>query len=198
MASSPPTSATANVERAVERFQAGIDRDGSFRLLFEAHYRRVRRFFLRRGFSAEDSLDLTQETFLRIYTGLETYRGEGPFAAWLFQVAANVYRKRLRRASTAKRSGLEVPLPREGEPGREPVDDSAAGRPEERMLDREQQERLRRAIAELSDQRRRCVVLWAYHGLTYSQIAVAMHLSLGTVKAHLAQAKQKLQEHFGT
>ena len=60
------------------------------------------------------------------------------------------------------------------------------------VLGDERRRILRGAVERLPPQRRRCIILWAYHELTYEQIAVAMRLSIGTVKAHLAQARQQL------
>jgi RNA polymerase sigma-70 factor (ECF subfamily) len=57
----------------------------------------------------------------------------------------------------------------------------------------EQREILRQAIDRLPEQRRKCLVLWVYHELTYEQIAVTMRLAIGTVKAHLAQAREQLE-----
>jgi len=186
------------VVRAVRAFQAGIERDESFRLLFETYRGVVQAFFLRRLESAESSRDLTQETFLKVYKGLEGFRGEAPFGAWLFRIAWNVLHNRRSGSAAARLRAREVQIedltlevadPEEG--------DGAAGAASEpraltAVLVEEQRRRLRSAVERLPMQRRRCIVLWAYHELTYEQIAVVMRLSIGTVKAHLAQARQQL------
>ncbi|MEM7353957.1 MAG: sigma-70 family RNA polymerase sigma factor, partial [Acidobacteriota bacterium] len=84
------------IRRAIERWQAGVDREASFRLLVEAYYRPLRFYFAKRGFSAEDARDLTQEAFFGIYRGLPRFRREARFDTWLYQVAANTCRKALR------------------------------------------------------------------------------------------------------
>jgi RNA polymerase sigma-70 factor (ECF subfamily) len=190
-------SESEEVARAIADFRSGRRREESFRYLFETYHRRVEGFFARRAGSPRESCDLTQETFLRVYTGLEGFRGEAPFGAWLYRIAWNVYVQLVVRR-------------RRGEPvyGIDPEDGFASATGPEApgglsrlavepdgltaVLEDEQRELLRRAIGELPDQRRKCIVLWAYHGLTYEQIAVVMQLALGTVKAHLAQARQQL------
>jgi len=72
------------------------------------------------------------------------------------------------------------------------VDSPERERPLRVVLEDEERQILRRAIDALPPQRRRCLILWAYHELTYEQIAVAMRLSIGTIKAHLAQAREQL------
>ena len=96
------------VDQAIRRFQGGSDRPGSFRFLYETYFRAIERFFARKGLPPEDCLDLTQETFLGIYKGLDGYEHRQQFAAWLYRVATTVYLKRLRTAATAKRAAVEV------------------------------------------------------------------------------------------
>jgi len=186
------------VRRAIEALQAGVRTEESFRVLHELYYQPLQRFFNRRLKDPDQSLDLTQETFLRVYNGLKGYRGDAPFGAWLYRIAWNVLRRYTSRGSPVHRPGRQVPLedPETKPPG--PSGDSesmAVG--EERAfaatLRRERQQILRQAIEKLPTQRRRCLVLWAYRELTYEQIATVMQLSLGTVKAHLAQARRQLE-----
>ena len=73
----------------VERWHAGDDREEVFRTLFETFYGPLYRFFTRRGFSPEESQDLIQETFLRVYKGIASFRQEAKWENWLFQIASN-------------------------------------------------------------------------------------------------------------
>jgi RNA polymerase sigma-70 factor (ECF subfamily) len=186
------------VLRAVRAFQAGIEREESFRVLFETYRATVQGFFLRRLASAEVSRDLTQETFLKVYKGLKGYRGDGPFGAWLFRIAWNVLHNRRAGSAAARLRAREVQIEDlEMELTEEQAGGGAAGTDGEpralsSVLHEEQRKVLRSAVERLPPQRQRCVVLWAYHELTYEQIAVVMRLSIGTVKAHLAQARQQL------
>lgn len=187
------------VGRAVQALQAGQRTEESFRILHHTFYQPVQRFFLKRLGSRDESLDLTQETFLRVYQGVKGYRGDAPFGAWLYRIAWNVLHRHTSRGSPVHRPGRQVSLE---DPEAMPTDagsgpDLGTTGDEERaflrVLHRERLEILRQAIEKLPPQRRRCLVLWAYQELTYEQIATAMRLSLGTVKAHLAQARKQLE-----
>jgi len=186
------------VVRAVRAFQAGIEREGSFRLLFETFRPTVHGFFLRRLASPDAAHDLTQETFIKVYKGLKGFRGDAPFGAWLFRIARNVLHDRGTGSAAARLRAREVGLETvEREVAKvqaeQPAsDDSWSDAPLSAVLEEEERRMLRRAIEKLPPQRRRCVILWAYHELTYEQIAVAMRLSIGTIKAHLAQAREQL------
>jgi RNA polymerase sigma-70 factor, ECF subfamily len=184
-------------QRLVELIQAGIDPEGNFRRLFELHDRRIQSFFLQRRFSVEEARDLTQEVFLRVSRGIDSFRGESRFKTWLFEIADHVYQNELRRRSTGKRKGREISLEtggptEEGEPlPFEPP--PLPPRALDEVIKREQTERLSRAIAELPPKMRTCFQLRYGQGRKYEEIAALMNVSVDTVKAHLHQAKQKLK-----
>ncbi len=178
----------------VRQLRTGDNPDDPFRALFEIYYRPLQRFFARKGFNTTDAMDLTQETFLGIYKGLRGLRNEDRFESWLYQIATTTYLKRLRTGSTAKRTGQEVPHDELGfayEATQVPADQL------DDVLRDERKQTMRDAIQELPDQMRRCLTLRIYHDLSYQEIATVMKLKIGTVKAHLSQAKARLQESLG-
>lgn len=187
-------------QKIVEELQAGISLEENFRLLCEAWHRPLYHFFSKRGFPPQDCLDLTQETFLGIYRGIGSFRRDARFETWLFTVATNAFRKRLRAGAAEKRSGEEVSLAG-GEDGRSrgleerAVADEPA--PGEGMLRKERTRLLRDAIERLPEQMRRCLVLRVYHEMKYREIATVLKLSPETVKVHLFQARRRLQADLG-
>ncbi len=191
------------VDSAIEDFRKGIDREENFRFLFDSYYCLVHRFFTRRVGSAEDRLDLTQEVFLKVYRGLEGYRGEAQFGTWLFRIAHNTYLKWLRRAELEESSqaAYSHPVPSRGGGQQEQTswdDELLAGVTEETPLEEalreERSQKLREAIAELPEQMRCCTELRIYQDLSYREISVVMRRSIDTVKVHLFQARKKLQQ----
>jgi RNA polymerase sigma-70 factor (ECF subfamily) len=186
-------------QRIVEQIQEGVSVEESFRRLCELWDGPLYRFFSRRGFSHADCLELTQETFLGIYRGIGSFRRDARFETWLFTVATNAWRKHLRRGAADKRAGTEVAL--EGsadgdEPAREIADPGAVD-PGEEPLRKERRRLLRQAIEKLPEQMRKCLILRVYHDLKYREIGAVLKLSPETVKAHLAQARRRLQEELG-
>lgn len=195
------------VMRAVLDFQRGTDREKSFELLFHRFRTRVERFLAPRVFSPEERLDLTQMTFLRIYQGLEGYRGEGSLEGWVLQIACNVYRNWRDRQPGGRHAVQEIPF--EDEPGApEPSPaahvptPSATASPLDRIVRQERLEALREAIGELPPKQRLCMELRVYQERSMQEIAMALRISPETVKAHLFQARQRLWEKlhhtFGT
>ncbi|MEE8522800.1 MAG: sigma-70 family RNA polymerase sigma factor, partial [Thermoanaerobaculia bacterium] len=78
---------------AVRGFQRGENREQCFRIIFDHYYQVVQNFFARRVATPEDRLDLTQETFFRVYKGLKGFRREADFGTWLFRIAFNTHLK---------------------------------------------------------------------------------------------------------
>jgi len=190
-----PGGTPARIAEAIQRCQEGRgeERDQAFRLLYETYFRALQRYFARRGLSPDDGLDLTQETFLGIYKGLETYEHRQRFEAWLFRVAETTHLKWRRRGTTAKRSGVEI--------SRDAMDNpesiaSTPGRQLGSLLDRERTKALRAAVDELPEQQRDCLTLRLYHDLAYREIAVVKKISIETVKAHLFRARKRLEERL--
>lgn len=184
-------------QRLVELIQAGIDREGNFGRLFERHSRGIHSFFLRRGFSAEEARDFTQEAFLRVSRGIASFRRESLFKTWLFEIADHVAQNELRRRSTGKRKGKEISLDSsgKGEEG-EPAPFEPPPQPPKALddvLKRERAERLGRAIQDLPPKMRACFKMRYAQGRKYEEIAHLMNVSIDTVKAHLHQAKTRLR-----
>jgi RNA polymerase sigma-70 factor (ECF subfamily) len=183
----------------LDEWQAGINREENFQRLFKRYYHPVYHFFAKRGFSADECEELTQETFFCIYKGIEAFRREAKFETWLFQIATNVYRQVWRRQSLQKHQGDRVSL--ETVTQREEaalLDQEWTGlwfpsEPLNGLLEQEQRQMLCGAIEELPEQMRRCVILRVYRELSYQQIASAMSLSVETVKTHLHVAQQQLK-----
>lgn len=183
------------VETLVVSLAQGKDRDSGFRHLFEVYDRPVFYFFANRGCSREEAHDLTQETFVRVYKGLGSYRHEGKFDAWLFSIAANVWRGHLRDGSRLKRDAQVVSLsegedPLAVEEARAP---EAGGDPLQGVLSKERGQLLRAALDELPAQMRMCVLFRVDHELKYREIAVAMRISVDTVRSQLYKAREKLR-----
>jgi RNA polymerase sigma-70 factor (ECF subfamily) len=129
---------------------------------------------------------------------MEGYRREASFETWLFKIATNACRKRLRWGTAEKRGAQEVPLEDKDDGG--PMERIAAADapvPDEEVLRKERSRLLRQAIDRLPEQMRKCLVLRIDQELKYREIAVLLRLSPETVKVHLLKARKKLQEELG-
>jgi RNA polymerase sigma-70 factor, ECF subfamily len=190
----------ASLQKIIDQLQAGDAVEESFHLLCERFHRPLYAFFVRRGFSHADCLDLTQETFLGIYRGIGSFRRDARFETWLFKVATNAFRKRLRWEVAGKRAGEEVSLDAaSGEEDDRPVFQPVAEGPPpgDSLFQAERARLLREAVDRLPDQMRKCLILNVYQELKVREIAQLLHLSPETVKVHLFQARRRLQTALG-
>ncbi len=170
----------------------------AFHDLFEKNYLSVQKYFARNGVPPEECRDLAQETFLKAYSHLPSFRGESNPRTWLFRIALNHLLNARRSRSTRKREGQEVPLDTwlELAPSSAGSAGSAKGRaadPLEEVLTGERSRCLREAVEQLPPQMQRCVLLRVYHDLRYREIADVLRVSIDTVKAHLYQARLLLK-----
>jgi RNA polymerase sigma-70 factor (ECF subfamily) len=125
--------------------------------------------------------ELAQDAFVRAWRALAGWRGEGRFSTWLFAVALNVYRSRLRRVRVA-----EVPL--------DALRDLADSRFVDREFDRrDRAELVRRAVLSLPEKYRDALVLFYFHEMDVAEAARTLGLPQGTVKAQLSRGREILR-----
>jgi RNA polymerase sigma-70 factor (ECF subfamily) len=162
----------------------------------------VTRFFMRKGFPRDEAADLAQETFISAYKGLDDFRQDDRFKSWLFTIAMNIFRSELERRSAKKRAARTLSLDQEYTNSQgdnytlgASVADTGLS-PEEEILHAEELALLRICMQELPDQQRRCVHLRVVEGCTYQEIADRLDIALGTVKAHIFQAKASMKNKF--
>ena len=172
-------------EELVEACQAG--ESSAFDVLVARWEDKIRGAAYRLLGSEKEARDATQEAFLKAYRGLPAFKQEARFSSWLYQIAINLCRDRLRRRKGRTMVSLEA-LEEEGPviAGREPA-----------ALDLVQQldlrRAVRRAIGELSEEQREVVILKEYQGLTFLEIAQALDLPISTVKTRLYRGLGQLR-----
>lgn len=186
------------LRQAIAELQAGTRVEAHSRRVFELYYPWVRRFFARFGYRPQDSEDLAQETFRRVFAQIGSFRNDGSFKPWLFAVASNLHRNESRRRHREKRDAPEVSLDApadEGGPLLEPPAPEAS--PARVAYEKEQREALARAVGELPPQMKQVLALRIDQDLKYREIAAVLQISIETVKAHLFQARQRLRTELG-
>jgi len=187
---------------SIREIKKGLNVEENFHWLFEHHYAQIFRFFRRKGFDAEDSGDLTQDTFVFVYKGLGDLRQEEQFESWLFAIAHNVWCNLIEKRRAQKRSATLLPLDAGVETDERPslaalIPDEGAD-PLGIALEHERLEKLQGAMRHLPPQMNRCVQLRVVHELSHVEIARLMGISVNTVKAHLHQARNALRTQLSS
>jgi len=167
------------------------DKD-AFDRLVARYYRGIYNMIYRMLGNAEDASDLTQETFLRAYTRLETFHLGRSFSAWIRRVATNLCIDHLRGRGEATAS-LDERL----EAGIEQADTSPAGSPEAQTEIAEDARRVLAAVQKLPPKQRAVLIMRHIEGMTLEEIAAALRWPLGTVKVNLFRGRQAVREMVG-
>jgi RNA polymerase sigma-70 factor (ECF subfamily) len=136
--------------------------------------------------------DLVQETFMKAFSSLKSYRAEYRFSTWLYKIAANSSIDHLRKKRIRALS-LDNPVETaDGQVGFEIPDYTY--HPEQEMVRREQAVSIEEAIESLPEKYRRVIVARHREEKSYEAIARELHVPVGTVKARIFRARELLKK----
>jgi RNA polymerase sigma-70 factor (ECF subfamily) len=163
--------------------------------LVDQYFPRVYGFVAKMVGPGADAEELTQEVFLRVVRTMESYHHDGKFTAWVFRIAANLVRDRVRRrkreaemfAADAGRSEdaeQEDPVSRAADDGPAPSQPIETG---------EDLVRMRWALDQLGPEEREAIMLRHYSDLPFKEIAQVMSCPLGTVLARVHRGLKHLR-----
>lgn len=159
----------------------------SFETLYDQYYQPIQRYLYRLCGSAEQAEELAQETFLKAYTGLLTFRGNCSVATWLYRIARNTYLNSLRRLAPAKIDTdklLAIP------------DTTGFGDPVQRYATGEQRNLVEAALARLPEQHRSILLLRDVEELAYIEIADVLGISVPAVRMKLFRARNTFRAAY--
>ena len=160
----------------------------AFEMLVTPHEQMLWRVCWHYTHHQEDAADCLQETMLKAWKALKTYRGDCSLSSWLYRIAQTVcldfLRKQKRLPPTESADELAE------EEGYAPVDQSPT--PDEALLHQESVENIRAAIDALPAEMRTVIIFYALQGLGYEEIATIMQISVGTVKSRISRAREKI------
>ncbi len=164
--------------------------DDAFTRLVEAYQNPVYNLAYRMLGSPTEAEDAAQETFVRVYTRLNTYDPQRKLSSWILSIASHYCVDRLRR-----RHGNTVSM-EEIMSWRWIPDDKP--KPEERALTREQNATIQRLLMELPDQHRLAIVLRYWQDMSYEEIAETTGSTVSAVKSRLHRAREQMAERLAS
>lgn len=126
-----------------------------------------------------DASDLTQEAFLRVYRAWQSFKPGTSFLSWIYRIVTNLYRDELRR--------------RKGRFYQEEIPERAVA-PIEEYVEAQLSEPVSKALAELSPEQRKIVLLADVEECSYQEIGRIVGCSVGTVRSRLHRARSQLRK----
>jgi RNA polymerase sigma-70 factor (ECF subfamily) len=153
--------------------------EAAFRLLVLRWEKDVLAFLIHMLGSVEEAEDLVQDTFVQVYGQASAYRAQGRFQSWLFRIAGNLARSRLRRRKILRWVRLDTTAYEVPSEARGPLED----------LERQEAVRsVRAAVAQLPARQRQALVLHRFQGLKYKDVALAMETTVPGVESLIQRA----------
>jgi RNA polymerase sigma-70 factor, ECF subfamily len=161
------------------------EREG-FRALFELHKDRVYSIALHYANDKSSAMDIAQDTFVKLFSSIQGFRGEASFESWLYRIVVNSCfdQKRERRRLLPFIDQLLVGLRSSGETALQ------------KLLRQEFSEQIRSAVGKLPPEQRIVVVLRYTEGLSYEEIAEVLGCARGTVASRLNRAHKILERRL--
>jgi len=161
----------------------------AFRLIFDRYSRPVIGFIYDMVNDRELAEELTQETFVRAFRAIHRMKPETKLSTWLFGIARNVARESLRART---RANMQVTL--EHESVMDVSDQKSI--PVDRLLSKELNELIRRALEALDDDKRLVFTLKVFHQCSYEEIAEITGFSLAKLKTDLHRARAEMRRRI--
>ena len=160
-----------------------------FEKLVTAYEKNVYSLALRMVGDPEDAADMTQETFIKAYRSLSSFRGDSKFSSWLYRIASNVCLDFLR--SRSRHPQVSLSTVDEDDRATFELPDMRQN-PEEQLMKKLGMEAVRRGLEQLPEQQRQILVLRELGGLSYAELAQTLGLEEGTVKSRIFRARKRL------
>ena len=164
-------------------FDQGHGEMPSWAELVEEHADSVYRLAFRLAGNQQDAEDLTQETFMRVFRNLKTYK-PGTFEGWLHRITTNLFLDMVRHRSKIRMEAL--PEDYERVPGTAPT-------PEQVYTASNLDPALQAALDELGPEFRVSVVLCDVVGMSYEEIAKTLGVKMGTVRSRIHRGRSQLR-----
>ncbi len=181
-----------NVEKDAIRQTLAGNRD-AYRVLMDRHFRAVFRVAFRVTGNEADAEEAAQESFLRAYNKLSTFRQDAHFSTWIIRIAMNTSINLVeRRNRDLSRHGSRIADETSAADGTIQLADSAAG-PEQILFDAESATLRHAAMAALTPMERTAFTLRHMEDLPLAEIATALNIPTNSVKQAVFRAVSKLR-----
>jgi RNA polymerase sigma-70 factor, ECF subfamily len=179
----------------VRRVRAG--EQAAWSILIREHQDRLFNVCLRMVSSRELAADLTQDAFVKIIQGIDSFDGRSKLSTWMIRVTMNVCLSKLRSEKLRRHASLDATTRTNDDhdettfaqqlQGSEPQAHERVEQDRERLL-------LQRALAELDSEQRAILILADARGVAYEQIAQVLGIAIGTVKSRVFRARTTLRD----
>jgi RNA polymerase sigma-70 factor (ECF subfamily) len=177
-------------EELVRRVQRGDKK--AFDLLVLKYQNRIVQLINRYVRDAHEAQDIAQETFIKAYRAMASFRGDSAFYTWIYRIAINTAKNHLAaRSRRPTDDEIEVEVAEQFE-GENSLRDQET--PEGILLSEELGQTIQLALEELPGELRTAITLREMDGLSYDEIAEVMGCPVGTVRSRIFRAREAIDK----
>ena len=180
-------------QQLVERVQRGDKQ--AFDLLVIKYQRKLARLLSQFTRDAAEVEDVAQETFIKAYRALPSFRGDSAFYTWLYRIGINTAKNFLvtqgRRAPTMTSAGFDIEDAENFEEGSQLREMNT---PESELMSKQIAETVNQTLQELPEELRKAITLREIEGISYEEIATIMNCPIGTVRSRIFRAREIIAE----
>ena len=155
--------------------------------IFDKYHKKVYRIAYGVVRQREEALDIVQEVFIKLFRSIKNFKGRSHFYTYLYRMVMNT------AIDHARKTGKQLISSLDEEGSFEPSDEVEKG-PERILLQKELEERVKRAMDKLPAEQKAALIFRDVEGLSYQEMAEAMGCSIGTVMSRLHYGRKKMQE----
>ena len=174
--------------------------EAAFSEIIKRYQKPITNYIFRMLNDYEEAVDLSQETFVRVYFAIERYSSEYAFSTYIYRIATNLAISEIRKRKRRKLLSLTGLFQSEDS---EEIDFEIPDEkilPDDELLDEERKKIITNAILTLPEKYRASIILRDVQEKSYEEISQILELSLGTTKSRISRArgllKEKLSPHF--
>jgi RNA polymerase sigma-70 factor, ECF subfamily len=142
----------------------------------------------------EEAVDLSQETFVRVYFAIDRYHTEYAFSTYIYRIATNLAISELRKRKRRTILSLTGLFQSEDDDQTEFQPPDTRSRPDEDLVEDERSRVIAKAIVTLPAKYRVPIILRDIEGKSYDEVAEILDLGLGTTKSRISRARGLLKE----
>ena len=189
MTKTPEERKQASIEDLSLARQAAAGNDDAFSVIVDRYSRLVYNVALRSTSSPEDAADISQETFLKAWRSIGSFRGDCALSTWLCRIALNCCCDHARSAKRHRVLSLTIQEDEDETKVLDIPDTDVTAMPEKELTRPTEIAAVREAIASLPEDQKMIITMRDITGLSYIEIADALGLEMGTVKSRINRAR---------
>ncbi|CAL1239381.1 RNA polymerase sigma factor RpoE [Candidatus Methylocalor cossyra] len=177
-------------EELVRRVQQGDKQ--AFDILVRRYQYKIAQLIHRYIKDPQEALDVAQDSFIKAYRALPSFRGESAFYTWLYRIAINTAKNHIAmRARRPSEDEINLDEAEQFESGARLKNNET---PEGLLLSDELARAIQIALDELPEELRTAISLREFEGLSYEEIAQVMNCPVGTVRSRIFRAREAIDK----